>query len=130
MSESIVESKTIVGIGANVWRLPNTSKPNMGGNTVFAAHRQITLGGFRKTIFTDLPEVKTGDKISVVWDGEKYVYEVYATKTVAPNAVQVTFNTADPIITLITCSYSPFGKKRLVVQAKLVPDESPTIASR
>lgn len=118
-SGPIVESKTIKGIDNRIWRRPNSRTPDQGSNTVFVAHRIITLNGWRKGIFYRLPEVKVGDKVAVNWNGKVYNYTVYDRQIVGPKHVEIEFGTADSIITLYTCVYTAHGKDRVVVKARL-----------
>jgi sortase A len=69
-----------------------------------------------------------GDEI-VIWEGDdRFVYEVSETETVHSTAIQVTYPTSDPILTLLTCTNWDFDRgvfaDRLIIRA--VPIERPT----
>jgi sortase (surface protein transpeptidase) len=61
----------------------------------------------------------------MVYDhGDFYLYQVDEVKTVVPTAIEVTYPTTEPRLTLLTCTiWDPVRgvfAKRLVVTAKLV----------
>jgi len=65
VSRSVVEVKTIKQMHENVWRWPESSTPDAGGNTVMLSHRYATIGGNRASTFYNLPELIEGDSIFV-----------------------------------------------------------------
>lgn len=112
---------TIKGLGNNIWHRPNSSTPDQGGNSVFIAHRMITIPYPMKATFGTLPKATIDDVIEVKWGGKLYKYKVYETKIVKPADIEIEFNTDESIITLYTCVYTLTGKDRFVVRAKLLP---------
>jgi len=65
-----------------IWRTPDFNTPlNRESPTILAAHRFGYLAWtnkFRKeNSFFNLPKLKDGDTIEIVWRQRKYVYEVY-----------------------------------------------------
>lgn len=120
VKQEIIESTTIQGIGDKAWRRPNTSQPHLGGNTVVIGHRYASIGGKRESVMYNLPKMEKGDLVYVYWQGSVYTYEVFDKKIVPPTAVQVEFQTVEPIITIYTCSPIFTAKNRLVVNAKLI----------
>ncbi len=123
VTQTIVESATIKGIGDNIWRRGVRSPE--AGNMVLAAHRTLSIGGFKKGPFYDLPSVKEGDTITLVWEGKTYTYKVYERRTVPPSSVQIEFNTPEKILTLYTCVYSYSAKNRYMVRA-ILESSTPT----
>ena len=121
ISQRIAILPTIKGLGNYIWHRPNSSTPDQGGNSVFVAHRMITIPFPMKATFGTLPKVTIDDVIEVNWGGKLYKYKVYETKIVRPADIEVEFNTDEPIITLYTCVYTLTGKDRFVVRAKLLP---------
>jgi LPXTG-site transpeptidase (sortase) family protein len=99
-----------------IWRLPHTSTPDKGGNTVIVGHR-FTYSG--QAVFYHLDKVKTGDPIVITWKGKVYEYEVSNIQTVPPTQVSIEANTDDPLLTIYTCTLWT-AKERLVIQAKPV----------
>jgi LPXTG-site transpeptidase (sortase) family protein len=108
------------GIGAlkkGVWRLPHTSTPDKGGNTVLVGHR-FTYGG--PAVFYHLNKVQKGDAVSLTWKGKQYNYRVTTIKVVPPTEVSVEANTKEPMLTIYTCTPLLTAKDRLVIQAEFV----------
>lgn len=100
-----------------VWHLPHTSTPDKGGNTVLTAHRYMETSG-PKTFYL-LNKIEVGDEITVHWKGKVYVYEVFEIFIAKPNRLDVEHNTADPILTLYTCTPLWSSTDRIVVKAAL-----------
>lgn len=98
------------------WLMPRVGAPDKGGNTVIAGHR-FTYSG--PDVFYHLDKIKTGDKITIYWQGERYDWEVTHTKVVPATEVSVQQNTKDTRLTLITCTPLLTAKDRLIVIAKL-----------
>ncbi len=102
-----------------VWRVPDFAAPGDGSGkpVILAAHRFGYLDwsqDFRvKNSFYNLPNLKAGDKIRVIWDQHQYVYEVQA----LTEGTEITDYSADLI--LYTCKFlvSPV---RYFVYAKLL----------
>jgi sortase A len=111
------EGKTIRALRQGIWRLPYTSTPDKGGNTVLVAHRFTYTNP--RGVFYHLDQVHVGDQIAVLWHGKKYVYKTASTRVVPPTEVSVEAPTADSILTLYTCTPLWNPKDRLVVTASL-----------
>lgn len=99
-----------------IWRLPWTSTPEEGGNTVIVAHRFLKTSG--PETFYNLDKLSTGDIIKLFWNGRLYEYEVYESKVVPPTALEIEAESLDPILTLYTCTPLWTATDRLVVRAK------------
>jgi LPXTG-site transpeptidase (sortase) family protein len=110
----------IASLSKGVWRVPHTSTPDKGGNTVFVGHR-FTYAG--QSVFYHLDKIKVRDRIGVYWNDKLYEYEVFAIKVVSPHEVSVEANTTEPQLTLYTCTPLWSVKQRLVIQAKLIGGE-------
>lgn len=120
IDRKIVEADNMKQVHENVWRRPRGSTPEKDSNTVLVAHRYATIGGNRASTFYNLPELVNGDKIYVAWQGKLYTYEVYETDTVEPTAIEIEDPTADPILTLYTCTPLWTASHRFVVRARLI----------
>jgi sortase (surface protein transpeptidase) len=101
-----------------VWRVSDFGAPaSRKTPTIMAAHRYGYLAwtnSFRKTnSFFNLPKVKVGDTITIVWHQRKYVYEVYA----EDRGEEITDYSADLI--LYTCE-SLTGPVRIFKYARLL----------
>lgn len=108
-------------LSKGVWRLPHTSTPDKGGNTVLVGHRFTYAGS---AVFYHLDKITKGDRIGVYWQGKLYEYEVFAVRVVEPDETSVEANTKEPRLTLYTCTPLWSVKQRLVIQAKLVGEQS------
>ena len=114
-------------LGQNIGFLEGTTwvqeaSSDAGGNTVLAAHIQITddvPGPFR-----DLDLLEVGDSIFVAEQGTIYEFEVYDIDVVAPDDVEVAYPTSEQTLTLITCTawdrHRGVFAERLVVRARPV----------
>lgn len=116
LEAEIFEGDTSSTLKKGVWRRPKTSTPDKGGNTVLVAHRFVYHG---EAPFYNLDKVNPGDTFSTFWEGAEYLYKVRETKIVEPSAIEIESNTADPIMTLYTCTPIWTAKQRLVIIADL-----------
>lgn len=117
LNEEIFEGNGRQTLSKGLWRIPGTSTPDKGGNTVVAGHR-FTYAG--PAVFYHLDKIKVGDYFALYWEGEEYDYEVGSVKVVSPLDVGITQNTVIPTITLYTCTPLWSAKDRLVVTAFLI----------
>lgn len=97
----------------------NEMDEDLGGNTVLAAHIQITEGV--PGPFRDLDLLEVGDSVFVAESGTIYEYTVTAIDVVAPDDIEVTYPTKEPTLTLVTCTawneFRGVFAERLVVRA-------------
>lgn len=100
------------------WRIPFSSTPAKGGNTVIAAHRY--LYNYGPNTFFNLDKVILGDTIQVIWESKTYTYKVIEAKIVESTATDIQNNTSNSILTLFTCTSLTDNSKRLVVIAELI----------
>ena len=118
LQQAVNEGSTIAALRKGVWHRPQTSTPPSGGNTVLAGHRFTYTQP--QGVFYSLDKVKVGDSIIMYWQGKKYSYKVTKVFVVSPDRIEIEAPTADPTLTLYTCTPLWNPKDRLVVQA--VPD--------
>ncbi len=116
------ESDSFKMLKKGAWRLPFSSNPVNGGNTVVAAHRFSYTGP--RGLFYFLDKLKVGDEIGVKWGGKLYRYKVESSRTVPPTEVSVQQPTDDTRLTLYTCTPLINPVNRLVVVAKPVAEEA------
>ena len=109
-------------LSKGVWKLPHTSTPDKGGNTVLVGHRFTYKNP--EGVFYHLDKVQLGDAITLHWQGNAYDYEVAEIKVVPANEISVEDNTAEPQLTIYTCTPLWSVKNRLVILAK--PLEEPS----
>lgn len=119
LNVSIIEGQTEAALNkGGVWRRPNASTPDKGGNTVLAGHRFSYSAPRGPFYFLD--KVKPGDQIIVYWHGKAYIYAAKTSAEVPPSDGAVEAPTADDRLTLYTCTPLWSLKDRLVVVAERV----------
>lgn len=91
------------------------------GNYVLASHH-IT-GPRTDLLFTPLHKVKLGEKIYISDLENVFVYEISSKELVDASRIDVTYNTTEKIITLITCE-DLSAVNRLIVRGKLIDSYS------
>lgn len=104
----------------NLARGAGTMKANqkMGqGNYGLAGHHMDDPN----VLFSPLVRSKVGQKIYLT-DGKKvYIYKIRTEHNIEPTDVSVVDDVKNKkLVTLITCSYTPNGKKRWLVQGELI----------
>lgn len=102
--------------------------PGNPGNAVFAGHRDWRTG--EVGVFWRLNELTPGDRIAVVLeDGQRIEYDVLLSVLIPPDGMpieEVVGQTADEIVTLITCegAFDPtsrdYDKRRVVWASRVV----------
>lgn len=104
------------------WRYPDRGNPEKGGNFILSAHRfylgTTPQGTRERSPFYELDKLQTGDKIRVFYEGEWYEYEVTDNYSVKPNAVEIEAESAEPKMTLYTCTLGGSADGRVVINAK------------
>ncbi len=95
---------------AHYW--PIGAMPGTNGNIVIAGHV-----GYRGIIFSQLPQVQTGDEIMLRVGGGERRYQVREVLTLLPTEVWVMQHTAEETLTLITCVPIGIYTHRLIVRA-------------
>ena len=123
---SIAEGSIQKALETGVVHYGNTALPGRPGNSVIFGHSSNDWWepGNYKFVFVLLDKLVVGDQFSVNYDSKHYTYQVTGTKVVAPTEVSVLNQTAEPTMTLITCSPPGTSFKRLVITAKQI-DPSP-----
>ena len=115
--EQIHEGKTIAAANHGVWRLPMTSTPDRGGNTVIVGHR-FTYAGL--AVFYNLDKLKQADQITIYWGKTPYLYQISSIKVVDPSDTSIERPSDKKILTLYTCTPLWSTKNRLVIQANFI----------
>lgn len=98
-----------------VGRFPETAMPGEKGNCAAAGHRSFTYNQY----FNRLDEIIPGDTITVKTQKGEFKYTVFEKKITTPDDLSVLENTADSIITLITCHPARSSEFRLIVKGRL-----------
>ncbi len=104
-------------LNKGIWRWPRGSTPDKGGNTVLIGHRFTYTNP--RGVFYFLNKVKIGDVLAVFWNNKEYLYKVQAIQTVPLTDTAIENQTAQPELTLFTCTPLWLPKNRLVVVAGL-----------
>lgn len=99
-----------------------TSLPGQFGNVAIFGHSSNDWWepGDYKFVFVLLDRLVPGDKMTVDYQSRRYTYEVTGSKIVEPNAIEVLAPTAEPTLTLITCTPAGTSLRRLVISAKQI----------
>ncbi|SHJ28797.1 class C sortase [Hespellia stercorisuis] len=110
-----------VGVG----HLQYTSFP-VGGESTHAAlsgHRGLTSA----KLFTDLDQMKTGDRFYLHILKETFAYEVNQIVTVEPNQLnELSISPGEDYVTLVTCTPYGINSHRLLVRGTRIPYEEKT----
>ncbi len=116
LDQPIYDGPTVKTLNKGLWRKPHGSTPDKGGNTVLVGHR-LTYSNPRGTLY-NLDKVSMGDKVGLWWNGEQFNYVVTEIKVVKPTEISIEARTAQPQLTIYTCTPLWLPKDRLVVIAK------------
>jgi len=120
VNASIIESKEEeYALNRGSWRLPESSTPEKGGNTVITGHRFKYLPPSNLTFYL-LDKLIIGDIISVIWQGQEFLYRAKEIKIVSKNDLSVLDQSSDSILTLFTCDPIYSQKNRLVIIGELI----------
>lgn len=85
-----------------VGHLQGTASPGDPSNIAIAGHVTLARGGDGP--FRHLSQLRQGDEVLVFVGEQPYRYVIKEVRVVSPEDVQVTFPTAEPTLTLITCA--------------------------
>jgi sortase A len=120
LSMLFVEGTDVPDLQKGPGHYPDTPMPGTIGNAAIAGHRTTYLHPFYR-----INELNPGDKIIITYpDHSKFTYEMYQQLIVKPTEVSVVDNTPDPQLTLTSCNPRYSAAQRIVIKAKLVPNES------
>jgi sortase A len=119
---AIVEGTDEHALYRGAWRIPTTSTPDQGGNTVVSAHRFQYRSGPNTLMLLD--KVQAGDPVIVYWQGKEYDFRVTSQRIVHKTQVEILRNTPEPILTIFTCNppYRYNAEERLVVFAEALEE--------
>ncbi len=121
-----IEAPIIDGIGPTallqgVGHDPASSKPGEQGRVVISGHRFWPDASPWATVFFSLDKLKKGDKISLVYDGQTYVYTVFEQWDVPKEKAYPHLEpSTESILTIYTCGPTPYtARNRLGFHARL-----------
>ncbi len=116
----IVESKNSeYGLSKGAWRVPESSTPSQGSNTVITGHRFKYLPPSNLTFYL-FHKLVEGDMVHVIWDKDDYYYRIREIKVVDKTEVSILEAADEPILTLFTCDPIYSQENRLVVIGELI----------
>lgn len=107
------------GLSKGAWRVPDSSTPDKGGNTVITGHRFKYLPPNNVTFYL-FDKLEAGDLVSLIWEKEDYLYKIKETKIVPSTEMSVLAQTDESILTMFTCHPIYSTEKRLVIVAELI----------
>ena len=102
-----------------VWRIPSTSTPVSGSNTVISGHRWKYLPPSSISLYL-LDKVQDGDPIMILWDKKVFTYRVRGREIVTPDRTDILHGTDQPTLTIFTCTPLFSTSHRLVLYADLI----------
>lgn len=105
------------------WRQPQNGNPADGGNFTLSAHRFV-MGltpeqTQRKSPFYNIDKLKIDDELIVDYKGKRYVYVIRKIFAVKPTAIEIENRTAEPQLTLYSCTLGGAADGREVLIATL-----------
>lgn len=103
--------------------LPGSALPGERGNVFISGHSAIRSNlSIEKVLFSNLTDLKKGDRIIIDTPGSKFIYEVAGFKVVDPSDLSVISpqEPAGRYISLMTCVPPGLNFKRLVVLGKMI----------
>lgn len=109
-----------------VAKYPATPNPGQNWHTLLFGHSSSEAWNRSQynAIFAQLPNLKTDDTFSIVWNGQLYDYKIVEKDIIIPSKLQKTFSkretTDKNYLTLITCRPIGTTQKRMTVTAELV----------
>jgi sortase A len=107
------------GLSRGTWRIPDSSTPDKGGNTVLTGHRFKYLPPSNLTFYL-FHKLEKGDIASVLWKGKTYYYRVKEKKIIPANDISILDKTDGSILTMFTCDPIYSTKNRLVIKGELI----------
>ena len=117
LDEPVYDGMSSYTVNKGIWRRPNTSTPDKGGNTVLVGHR-FTYNG--AAVFYNLDKLGNNDDIYLIYSQKVYHYKVALIQIVSPNNTQVEAPSAGNRLTIYTCTPLLTAKNRLVYIADLI----------
>ncbi len=118
----VVEGVAAENLRVGAGHIPGTAGIGEIGNCALAGHRNYTFGRY----FNRLDEMGEGDEIVITTKKGTFTYTVYEKLVVKPTDVSVLKrNGSDRILTLITCTPIYVASHRLIIHARMQPEEAP-----
>src|SRR6185369_51558 len=121
--ENAVVSTVDTDINHHLVNFPGTAVPPNRGNAVVFGHStlpQLYDPNNYKTIFANILDIKTGDKLLVTVNNILYTYDIISLTIIDPEDISyLTQPTDDSYLTIVTCTPPGTVWKRLIIKSKL-----------
>lgn len=102
-------------------RLPQLGDPETGGNFIVSGHRYVLASTPGRTkeqsYFYNIDKLVVGDQIFADWHHKRHTYKVSKIYTVKPTQLEIESPSADPKLTLYTCTLAGSADGRVVIEA-------------
>lgn len=118
----IIESASESALNYGSWHWPDSSTPDLGGNTIITGHRFKYLPPNNLTFYL-FDKLELDDLVTVVWEGQEYYYQIHRIKVVDEHDLSILEPSDKPILTLFTCHPIFSTNQRLVVIADLITNQ-------
>ncbi len=118
----IVEGVTADKLAKGIGHHKTTALPNKeNSNVVLSGHRWKFGKNPFYTVFENIDALQNGDKVTVHYQDQDYIYEIYKSEVVPEDKTEILTQEVDePRLTFYTCTPKYTAWKRLVYYAKLV----------
>ena len=105
----VVSAPLVDSDGQRTWQVPafkaghaeNTAGAGQVGNAVLMGHISSIHSG---DVFKDLNRIQVGDEIDVFSGDRSFTYDVYETRSIPRNDLEMVEPTSEPVISLFTCT--------------------------
>ncbi len=104
-------------LNKGIWRWPDSSTPDKGGNTVLLGTRFSYVKP--KSEFYFMNRMHVGSPLAIIWGGKMYHYKVVSVATLPPDDESPLAQTKSPTVTLYTTNPLIYASNRLAVTARL-----------
>jgi sortase A len=122
---AIVTGDTEEVLTKGAWhRKPENGDPEKGGNFVLSAHRFVMSWTPGQTVerspFYNIGKLQLGERFTVDYHAVRYVYVITKKYKVSPQQSDIEAKTAEPTLTLYSCTLRGSSDGRDVIEAQLV----------
>ncbi|MHB8669846.1 MAG: class E sortase [Acidimicrobiales bacterium] len=124
VDQAVVEGTSVADLRKGPGHYRRSPLPGQHGNVAIAGHR-TTYGA----PFNRIDELKPGDPILLTTTKGAAIYEVTGQQVVTPSHREVLEDQHDDRLTLTTCNPKYFATQRLIVTARLRPNDQQTPAA-
>ena len=119
VTQPLLEGITLNTLDRGPGHWPGTAMPGKPGNAVIAGHRTS-----HAKVFRNIDQLVPGDEVVLTTADGRFVYIVFETVIVAPDALYIIDQTPDSTATLFACHPPGSTRQRIVVRMALQTDSS------